>query len=217
MAWSDNDNIGMGTGGGGFFQQSTNPWGSPQAQAINAAGSKKRATTVRSSNRSGRYGNSVSRRSGGISQVPAANPGPVQPVAPDINTFLNQDTGYQQQLRDFANALSQFSADVTRRKGSLESEYGLSSKAMNDQKVLDLDNLEDNYGARGILRSGLYGKAVGDYNTEFNTRFEDLTRRQKEALGLLEQEKGRFTSQQDLQKQSARESAIRRRAEQYGV
>lgn len=211
-------------GGFGTFNSVTNPFGGSssalnsagddQSQRINNAG--RRTATVRSSNKSGRYGNSVSRRSG-ISQVPASNPGPVQPVAPDINTFLNQDTGYQQQMRDFANALAQFTADTTRRKGSLESEYGLSTKAMNDQKVLDLDNLEDDYGARGILRSGLYGKAVGDYNTEFNTRFEDLTRRQKEALGLLEQEKGRFTSQQQLQQQAAREAAIRRRAEQYGV
>lgn len=198
---------------GGGSSSALNSAGDSQSQRINDAGRKK--VTVKSS--SGRYGNSVARRSGSVSQVPAANPGPVQPVAPDINSFLNQDTGYQQQMRDFANALSQFSADVTRRKGSVESEYGLSSKAMNDQKVLDLDNLEDDYGARGMLRSGLYGKAVGDYNTEFNTRFEDLTRRQKEALGLLDQEKGRFTSQQQLQQQAARESAIRRRAEQYGV
>lgn len=213
---------GRSTGG---FNSVTNPFsggssainhaGSPargQAQAINAAG--RRSATVKSS--SGRYGNTAARRSG-ISQVPASNPGPVQPVVPDMNTFLNQDTGYQQQLRDFANALSLFTADSTRRKGSLESEYGLSAKAMDDQKVLDLDNLEDDYGARGILRSGLYGKAVGDYNTEFNTRRTDLTRRKDEALGLLEQEKGRFTSQQQLQQQAAREAAIRRRAEQYGV
>jgi len=206
---------------GNFFD---NPFGSQsvainnagynQAQAINKAG--KKPTTIKSSS-SGKYGNSVSRRSGGVSNVPPSNPGPVQPVAPDIDTFLNQDTGYQQQLRDFANVLSQFNADITRRRGSIEGEYDLSSKAMNDQKGIDLNNLEADYGARGMLRSGLYGKAVGDYNTEFDTRMTDLTRREKEALGQLDQEKGRYTSQQDLQKQAAREQAIRRRAEQYGV
>lgn len=210
--------------GGGIFGNVTNPWGGSSSSALNEAGSSqsqrindagRKKTVVRSSS-SGRYGGSVGRR-GGVSNVPATNPGPVQPVAPDIDTFLNQDTGYQQQLRDFANLLSQFNADVTRRRGSLEGEYNLSTKAMNDQKGIDLDNLEADYGARGVLRSGLYGKAVGDYNTEFNTRMTDLTRRQKEALGQLDQEKGRYTSQQDLQKQAAREQAIRRRAEQYGV
>jgi hypothetical protein len=88
---------------------------------------------------------------------------------------------------------------------------------MNDQKKIDLNNLEADYGARGVLRSGLYGKAVGDYNNEFNTRMTDLTTKEKDALAGLDQEKTRFTSQQDLQTQAAREAAIRRRAEQYGL
>jgi len=163
-------------------------------------------TTVRSS---GRYS--------APSSVPASNPGPIQPVVPDINSFLNQDAGYQQQLRDFTNALAQFNADVTRRKGILESDYGTSKKAMEDQKVKDLLSLQDDYGARGILRSGLYGKAVGDYETEFGNRMTDLGNKQTQALDALNQEGNRFKSQQDLQQQAAREDAIRRRAAQYGV
>jgi hypothetical protein len=144
---------------------------------------------------------------------PANNPGPV----PDIGAFLGGDTGYQQQLRSLAQALSDFNADITRRRGSLESEYGLSKKALDDQRLLDLDHLEDDYGARGMITSGLYGKAVSDYEREFNQRATDLETRQKEALGLLEQESGKFKSQQELQTQAAREQAIRRRAEQFGL
>ena len=173
-------------------------------------------TVVRSAPRT-----SVSSRSSGRysapTSVPASSPGPIQPVVPDINTFLNQDSGYQQQLRDFTNALAQFNADVTRRKGILESDYGTSKKAMEDQKVKDLLSLQDDYGARGILRSGLYGKAVGDYNTEFGTRMTDLGNKQTQALDALTQESNRYKSQQDLQQQAAREEAIRRRAAQFGV
>lgn len=142
---------------------------------------------------------------------PASNQGPV----PSIDAFLGGDTGYQQQLRSLAQALSDFNADVTRRRGSLESEYGLSKKALGDQRLIDLDLLEDDYGARGLITSGLYGKAVGDYEREYNQRATDLETKQKEALGLLEQETGRFKTQQELQSQSAKEQAIRRRAEQY--
>ncbi len=168
-----------------------------------------RATVSSRSNGSGRYS--------APSNIPASNPGPIQPVVPDLNTFLNQDAGYQQQLRDFTNALAQFNADVTRRKGILESDYGTSKKAMEDQKVKDLLSLQDDYGARGVLRSGLYGKAVGDYNTEFGTRMTDLGNKQTQALDSLTQEGNRYKSQQDLQQQAAREEAIRRRAAQYGV
>lgn len=174
-------------------------------------------TTIRSAPRttvSGQYrNNAINNRVGSVSPPPTTGPGPV----PDINAFLGGDSGYQDQLKQFANALALFNADVGRRRGTLETDYASSNKAMNDQKVIDLDNLEADYGARGVLRSGLYGKAVGDYNTEFNTRSTDLLNKEKDALAGLDQEGSRFKSQQELQTQAAREAAIRRRAEQYGV
>lgn len=145
---------------------------------------------------------------------PRAAPGP---VAPSIETYLAGDTGFQQQSRDLAQALSNFLADVTRRRGSMEAEHGLSVKALQDQRVKDLDYIEDDYGARNLLKSGLYADAVGDYETEFGTRMSDMNRRQQEALGLLQQEEGQFKSAQQLKEQAAREMAIRRRAEQFGV
>lgn len=145
--------------------------------------------------------------------VPVTGPGPV----PDLNAFLGSDTAYQQQLRQFGQAFSDLNADVTRRKGSLESEYGLSTKALADQRGLDLKGIEEDYGARGLLRSGLYGKAVGDYETEYGQRTSDLARRENDALAQLQQELTQFGSQRELQEQAAREAAARRRAEQYGV
>jgi len=140
-------------------------------------------------------------------------PGPV----PDINAFLGGDSGYQDQLRQLAKALTDFQADSFRRKGNLESEFGVSEKALRDQRGMDLDLLKDDYGARGLLRSGLYANAVGDYEKEFGERVADIGRRQTQALELLQQETGQFTSQQELAKQAAREAALRRRAEQFGV
>src|SRR5688500_12545417 len=134
---------------------------------------------------------------------PTGGPGPV----PNIEAYLGQDAGYQQQLREFAAALNDFTADATRRRGSLESEYGLSSKALADQKVKDLGALEEDYGSRGLLRSGLYGKAVGDYNTEYGQRTSDLSRRQNEALAALTAEQGSFSAQQKLREQAAKEAA----------
>lgn len=164
---------------------------------------------------SGRYrAQAVSRRATGApSAPPETGPGPV----PDVNAFLGGDASYQDQLKQFANALSLFNADLGRRRGGIETDYASSQKAMNDQKLIDLNNLEADYGARGVLRSGLYGKAVGDYNNEFNTRMTDLTTKEKDALAGLDQENSRFTSQQQLQQQAAREDAIRRRAAQYGI
>lgn len=144
---------------------------------------------------------------------------PVQRPAPvmDINTYLNQDAGYQQQLRELAKALSDFGSDLTRRRGDLTTGYESSLKALGDQKDLDLQAMQDDFGARGLLRSGLYTDAVGKYNTEYNNRVTDLGTQQNQALAALLQQQNQFQSSNDLQTQAAREAAIRRRAETLGV
>lgn len=154
------------------------------------------------------------------SPPPMEQPGPVEPVrppAPSIEDFLGGDSGYQTQMRQFGEALSNMQGDVTRRKGQYETDYNLSKKAMDDQRVLDLKNLEADYGARGVLRSGLYSDAVGKYEGEFNTRSTDLARREQDALTGLTTELGQFQSKQGLDQQAAREAAIARRAAQYGL
>lgn len=146
------------------------------------------------------------------SAPPAVAPGPIDP-----NAFLGSDIGYQDQLRQFAKALTDFQADVTRRRGDVNTDYASSQKALGDQKVIDLRNLESDFGSRGLLHSGVYGNAVGDYNKEFNQRFSDLTSSRDKTLAQLLQEGNQFSTQQELQKQAAREAALRRRAETLGV
>src|SRR6266550_7853737 len=108
----------------------------------------------------------VSSAPSGRYSAPAPPPPPPPPPPPTIEQYLGGDTGYQQQIRDFGQSLSDFLADAARRRNNLETNFGSSQKAMGDQKVIDLQNMEADYGARGLLRSGLYGKATGDYNTE---------------------------------------------------
>lgn len=196
----------------------TSPASIPRRAATNVASragaAARRAATTRytpriRSSSAGRYSRPVS--------PPQAMAGPIAGIGGDINSYLAGDTGYQQQLRSLAAALSNFTADVTRRRGSLTSEFGLSKKALGDQRVKDLESLEEDYGSRSMLRSGLYGTAVGDYEKEYGERQSDLLRRQNEALATLTQEQSQFGSQQQLSTQAAREAAIRRRAELLGM
>ncbi len=143
---------------------------------------------------------------------PQVAPGPIDP-----NAFLGSDIGYQDQLRQFAKALTDFQSDVTRRQGNINTDYASSQHALGDQRVLDLKNLASDYGSRGLMRSGLYGTAVGDYEKEYNHRLTDLTTNKDQTLAQLLQEGNQFATQQDLQKQAAREAALRRRAEGLGA
>jgi hypothetical protein len=192
---------------GGSLKKST-----PTKSLSKAAGSKLSKSTAVQYASKPKVGANSSGQYGGVPSVPTATAGPI-----DIEGYLGGDSSYQQQLRQLAKALADFGADATRRQGTLESDYGVSKKALGDQRLLDLDNLEDDYGSRGLLRSGLYGKAVGDYETEYGNRVTDLDRRQQQAMDALNQERSQFGNQNTLQQQAAREAAIRRRAEQYGM
>lgn len=143
---------------------------------------------------------------------PAAAPGPIDP-----NAWLGADTGYQDQLRQLQLALANFNADVTRRQGDIGTQYESSNKAMQDQKVIDLKNMESDWAGRGLLRSGLYAGAVGDYNKEFDQRIADLLSGRDRSLAQLLQEQNQFKTQQELDAQAAREQALRRRSESLGV
>lgn len=146
-----------------------------------------------------------------------AVPSPPETAPGDINSYLGGNSDYQNQLRQLAKALTDFQADAGRRKGTLESEYGVSKKALADQKVQDLEGLEEDYASRGLLRSGVYAGAVGDYEKEYGERVSDLDRRQQQAMQMLMQEMSQYEQQNMLEQQAARELAIRNRAAQYGM
>lgn len=190
------------------------PAGAGVARYIPAANVRK--TTTRgmiTTGPSGKY----SRSSGGggrPSAPPPAAPGPMQT---DPNAWLGSDVPYQDQLRQLQLALSNFNADVTRRQGDIGTQYETSNKAMQDQKGIDLKNMEADWAGRGLLRSGLYAGAVGDYNKEFDQRIADLLSGRDRSLAQLLQEQNQFKTQQELDAQAAREQALRRRSESLGI
>lgn len=140
------------------------------------------------------------------------NPGPI-----DVNAWLGTDTDYQNNIRNLQLALSNFNADVTRRQGLVGTDFATNEHALEAQKVQDLKNLEADWAGRGLLRSGLYADAVGNYNTEWDQRASDLASSRDNALAQLLQEQQAFSTQQALDTQAAREAAIRRRAASLGT
>lgn len=213
MAW-------LSDGGGGGSTKSKYKPRSNYKPRGNSGGYEPRGGSSSVSRRLSNYGGgSISSNSSGRYSPPMNVPGmaPGGGPVPDINAYLGGDTGYQQQLREFAKALADFNADVTRRRGTLDQEYGSSKKALGDQRLLDLEGIEDDYASRGLQRSGLYADAVGDYEKEFGTRMSELERRQKQAIQQLLNEQSQYKNQNLLSQQTARENALRRRSEQYGI
>jgi hypothetical protein len=131
--------------------------------------------------------------------------------------WLAGDTTYQQQLANFNKSLSDYLAQYNRQTGITKRDYGEMIRALNTQGTQDRVDQQNDFAGRGILRSGVFAKALGDYNTEFNARMKNLQTGQSDKLGDLAMQKTNFQRQLNLEKQAAKQDALRRRAAQLGI
>jgi hypothetical protein len=136
---------------------------------------------------------------------------------PSLSSWLRRDVDYQDQLRAFGRSLSDFGADIKRRTGKVEADFTSGSKSMGEQRVRDLQDIMNDFAARGLLKSGLYGQRQADYEKQYQTNLSELGRNRTSLLGDISQEQKQFSREQSLQKESARKEAARRRAEKYGL
>lgn len=161
--------------------------------------------------------------SGGNYSRPSAPPsggaGPISNISapPNINAYLGGDTTYQQQQQNFQKTLADFLSNEKLQKSKLTEDYGGAQRAMNLQKTNDLSNMQQDFAGRGLLTSGLYAGAVGDYNTDFLQKLAELTKNFKRSTGDLSMGETNFRKEQQLAAQRAREEALARRASQYGI
>jgi murein DD-endopeptidase MepM/ murein hydrolase activator NlpD len=145
---------------------------------------------------------------------------PAKPAAPqmsELDKWLAGDTTYQQQLSDFNRTKSEYEAQNTRQKGISERDYAESERSLNLQGERDRLDQKEEFGGRGILHSGVFAKALGDYNTDFNSRLKALTTGKTDVLGDLASQRTNFLRQRDLEMNAAKQDAIRRRAQKLGI
>lgn len=152
-----------------------------------------------------------------VSNVAPPVPGPVKPIIPDINAYLAGDVDYQNQLRQFDKTLADYTADSSLRKTRTEADYGEGKRNMEKQRIEDLAAIKDDFASRGILGSGLYTGRVGEYETGYGTQLADLERQFNQSIQDLSNQNLQFNREQELAKEAARQDAIRRRAQQYGL
>jgi len=88
---------------------------------------------------------------------------------------------------------------------------------MGEQRVKDLQDIMNDFAARGLLKSGLYGQRQSDYEKQYQTNLGNLTRNETSQLQDLSTEQTQFQRQQELQKETARKEAAARRASKYGL
>lgn len=134
-----------------------------------------------------------------------------------IDQYLAGDVTYQQQLADFNRAMAEYTANYNRQVSQTKRDYGESQRALSLQGTQDRNDQQNDFAGRGILHSGVYAKALGDYNTQYNQRVKALTTGQNDKLGDLQAQRTNFNNQTSLEKNNAKQDAIRRRAAKLGI
>lgn len=134
-----------------------------------------------------------------------------------LNKWLAGDVTYQQQLAEFLRSQAEYDAQYKRQQSITNRDYNESNRALQRQGVVDRTDQQNDFAGRGVLRSGVFAKALGDYNTNFNQRTKALTTGKSDKLADLSSQRTNFNRQLGLEKNNSKQDAIRRRAQKLGI
>lgn len=134
-----------------------------------------------------------------------------------LEKWLAGDTTFQQQLADFNRAKAEYEANYKRQTGITNRDFAESQRALNIQGDRDRTDQKNDFAGRGILHSGVFAKSLGDYNTDFNQRMRALTTGRTDKLGDLSGQRTNFLRQLQMEQNSAKQDALRRRAQKLGI
>lgn len=191
---------GDGTGGGGSPRRQTS--GSRIPLGLSPAGPNKAPAPPLSGGGGG--GGGVG--SNGFGQVSS------KPPQVPLRQFLGADTTYQGQLSAFQKALADYAANQNTQKTQYLSQYANDARNLGQQRQQDESGLNDDYASRGLLNSGVYGKAFSDLESGYDQRQTGLDTARDSFLAQLASAFNDYktTQQQDITK--AKQDAIARRA-----
>lgn len=146
---------------------------------------------------------------------PKVAPKPAGP--PGVNQYLQGDTTYQGQLAQLRKAYADYVASQNTDKTNYQNTYNLNAKNIGTDKTQAFTGLTDDYASRGLLQSGVYGKAYSDLQNDYTQRQAALDTQRSAYLSDLATNLATFRGDQATTTTSAKQEAIARRAAKYGL
>lgn len=141
-------------------------------------------------------------------------PAPPPPISPE--DFLAKDTTYKGQQSAYQKALSDYAAQMQAEQGKYNGEFDASVKQLGLDREQGATSLKDDYASRGLLNSGVYGDALGEFNTKYDTSQADLERAKQAYMSDLTTGQTNFATTQQQLLEKAKQEALQRRLSQIG-
>jgi hypothetical protein len=136
---------------------------------------------------------------------------------PGINKYLAGDTTYQDQISQLMKQREQFNRSNSSQQSMVNQDFGTALDKMLRQKDTDHKSMTGDFASRGLLNSGLFTKSVGDYDTNYQQQYNELATGQQRSLSDLLEALANYGTENDAATLAAKQDAIRRRAQKYGI
>lgn len=155
-------------------------------------------------------------RSNSSGPAPRVAP-PKPPPPPSIQQFLGTDADFLNTRGDLLKNFQALMAQTNKNKGDLRADFDLTNTRLNKEKAEQLQGMEADFASRGLFGSGVYQDELNDFNMMFQNQFNDAKSSYNRNLSQLMTDLADARRLKDQRVQDARLSAIRRRAEKFGL
>jgi hypothetical protein len=126
------------------------------------------------------------------------------------------DSEFLSDTRNIDKALADYKAKLAIQKTRAGTDYSVANRDLTQQKTRDLSDIANDFAARGVINSGVYGQKLGDYNQTFGNQTSSLSRKYNQAVQDINTQINDYVRNAQQQKDSAKFAAIRRRAQKLG-
>lgn len=134
---------------------------------------------------------------------------------PPISQFLSGDLTYKGQISDFKRNQENYNTDYRTNREDVQRIFGDTTSRMERERDRAMEQMRSDFASRGLIHSGLFADQTADYNTEFAIKGQELAQDRSEQLRDLLRNKQLFAEETRGNRRSARDEAIRRRAQRY--
>lgn len=136
---------------------------------------------------------------------------------PSIQRYLGMDEQYQQDRNSLLTNFRNFRLQNRENRQNTQADYGKTVSRLGREQGENLQDMQGDFGARGLYGSGVYQDELNDFNLAYaNQNADALSSRDKMLQQLIaDLTNARTGKEQNVQQ--ARLEAIRRRAAQYGI
>ncbi len=125
------------------------------------------------------------------------------------NSFADAD--YWDQLNALLKNADNYRSNMGIMKSRVNEDYGVSAADLAKRRGRDLTGIREDFAARGVVKSGGYGKRVGEYEQDYSSSLSNLERAKNRSLQDISMGYNDYLEQWRLQKQQAIQDAIQRR------